>query len=79
MSKDKKEAKLSVLISDQSQLWGSIFIAGGGGITIFLNYHTLTAKIIALAGLLLCICCINAFAIKRQSITKLINDYDKED
>ena len=79
MSKSKKDAKLSVLIADQSQLWGSIFIAGGGALTIFLNYHTTIAKIIALAGLLLCVCCINAFAIKRQNITKLINDFDKEE
>ena len=57
----------------------AIFIAGGGGVTLFLTSSTSTGKIFGFLGILLSIIFLNAFFTRRDKIVKMIKNLEEKE
>ena len=70
---------IDFLIAEQGYLWTAIFIAGGGGVTLFLTSSTFTGKIFGFLGILLSIIFLNAFFTRRDKIVKMIKNVEEKE
>lgn len=77
MDKDfqQKSEKLTCIRNEMTHLWGSVFILGGGSISLMLQYPSFKRYLLAAAGIITALILTYAYFIRREETIKIVNEF----
>lgn len=79
MDNDKKlTEKLNCIRNEMTHLWGSVFILGGGSISLLLQHRSFAGYLLSTAGILTAIMLTQAYFIRREETIKIINKLEEK-
>ncbi len=69
----QKIEQLNCIRNEMTHLWGSVFLLGGGSISLMLQYPSFKGYLLAAAGIITALILTYAYFIRREETIKIVN------
>lgn len=68
--------QIGILKNEMTHLWGSMFVIGGGSLTLFINYQNPLTNILCSLGFFLTILFLKTYFAKRTEIIYILREME---